>query len=188
MSAMLARGPKRQTCNVGADMSATCHLTCRRHRAKTCRRRCRHDTTYLMVADMSCRQKKCRNVAKTLSHSAWKGTGNMSTQLLGKLWVCLSPNDYEVRDCGSRIFYQQQIILELIEQFGFDQAVFLLKKMTGESDRIPLVKKYLHQLIHLDQEYDQVIIQDVTEVREEHVYRYSWKEGQSIRSITFTTE
>ena len=127
-------------------------------------------------------------MAKTLSHSAWKGTGNMSTQPLGELWVCLSPNDYEVRDCGSRIFYQQQIILELIEQFGFDQAVFLLKKMTGESDRIPLVKKYLHQLIHLDQEYDQVIIQDVTEVREEHVYRYSWKEGQSIRSITFTTE
>ena len=112
----------------------------------------------------------------------------MSTQPLGELWVCLSPNDYEVRDCGSRIFYQQQIILKLIEQFGFNQAVFLLTKMMVESDRIPLVKKYLHELIHLDQEYDQVIIQDVTEVREEHVYRYSWKAGQSIRSITFTTE
>ena len=112
----------------------------------------------------------------------------MSTQPLGELWVCLSPNNYELRDCGSRIFYQQQIILELIEQFGFDQAVFLLKKTTGESDRIPLVKKYLHQIIHLDHDYDYVIIQDVTKVREEHGYRHSWKEGRSIRSITFTTE
>jgi hypothetical protein len=25
-------------------------------------------------------------------------------------------------------------------------------------------------------------------VREEHGYRYSWKAGRSIRSITFTTE
>jgi hypothetical protein len=50
------------------------------------------------------------------------------------------------------------------------------------------VKRYLRQLIHLDHEYDYVIIQDVTEVREEHSYRFSWKEGRSIRSITFTTE
>ncbi len=63
VSAMSARGPKRQTCNVGSDMSSTCHMTCHmtccRHRAKTCCRRCRHDTTYLTVADMSapCRQK-----------------------------------------------------------------------------------------------------------------------------------
>jgi hypothetical protein len=61
----------------------------------------------------------------------------MSTQPLGKLWVCLSPNNYELRDCGSRIFYQQQIILELIEQFGFDQAVFLFKKTVTFSTRKP---------------------------------------------------
>jgi hypothetical protein len=100
----------------------------------------------------------------------------------------LRPNDYEVRDCGSRIIYQRQIILELIEQVGFDQAVFILKKTSGESEIIPLVKKYLRQLIHLEHENDYVIIQDVPEVREEQVYRYSWKEGRSIRSITFTTE
>ncbi len=112
----------------------------------------------------------------------------MSFQPLGELWICLRPNDYEVRDCGSRIIYQRLIILELIEQFGFDQAVFLLKKTSGESEKIPLVKKYLRQLIHLEHENDYVIIQDVPEVREEHVYRHSWKEGRSIISITFTTE
>jgi hypothetical protein len=115
----------------------------------------------------------------------------MSTQPLGELWVSLSPKDYELRDCGSRIVYQQQIIFELIEQFGFDKAVFLDPHGgygPRESEQIPLVKRYLRQLIHPDHEYDYVIIQDVTEVREEHIYRYSWKEGRSIRSITLTTE
>jgi hypothetical protein len=116
----------------------------------------------------------------------------MSAQPLGELWICLSPKDYELRDCGSRIFYQQQIIFELIEQFGFDQAVFLDPHGgygPRESERIPLVKRYLHQLVNADHEYDYVIIQDVPNVREEeHGYRYSWKAGRSIRSITFTTE
>ena len=115
----------------------------------------------------------------------------MSAQPLGELWVCLNPKDYDLRDCGSRIFYQQHIILELIKQFGLDQAVFLDPHGgygPRESEQIPLVKRYLRQLIHLDHEYDYVIIQDVTEVREEHIYRYSWKEGRSIRSITLTTE
>jgi hypothetical protein len=65
LSAMSARGPKRETCNVGVgfDMSAKCHMTCHRHPAKTCCRRCQHCTTYLLVADMSapCRQKKSHN-------------------------------------------------------------------------------------------------------------------------------
>ena len=115
----------------------------------------------------------------------------MSAQPLGELWICLSPKDYELRDCGSRNFYQQQIIFELIEQFGFDQAVFLDPHGgygPRESERIPLVKRYLHQLVNADHEYDYVIIQDVPNVREEHGYRYSWKAGRSIRSITFTTE
>ena len=112
----------------------------------------------------------------------------MSAQPLGELWICLSPKDYELRDCGSRIFYQQQIIFELIEQFGFEKIVFLLPRGPRESERIPLVKRYLHQLVNADHEYDYVIIQDVPNVREEHGYRYSWKAGRSIRSITFTTE
>jgi hypothetical protein len=50
---MSARPPKRQTCNVGADMLATCHLTCRQHGAKTCCRGCRHDTRHVGFSDMS---------------------------------------------------------------------------------------------------------------------------------------
>ena len=98
---------------------------------------------------------------------------------------------YKLDGSGATVALIVDEIFELIEQFGFDKAVFLDPHGgygPRESEQIPLVKRYLRQLIHLDHEYDYVIIQDVTEVREEHIYRYSWKEGRSIRSITLTTE
>ena len=111
----------------------------------------------------------------------------MSAQPLGELWICLRPNEEELRDCGSRLSYQQQIILKIIEQFGFNQAVFILKKTEGR-DRIHVVRKHLHQLVHLNYENDYLVIQDVPKVREEHLYQYSWIEGHLIRAITFTME
>jgi hypothetical protein len=36
-----------------ANMLSTCHLTCRQHGAKTCRRGCRHDTRHVGFSDMS---------------------------------------------------------------------------------------------------------------------------------------
>ena len=49
----------------------------------------------------------------------------MAVQTLGELWVSLRPTEEEQQDVGSRLAYQQQIILEVIEQFGFDQQVFI---------------------------------------------------------------
>ncbi len=49
---MSARPPKRQTFVVGTDMLPTCQSTCLRHRVKTCRHRCQHDTTIMSAADM----------------------------------------------------------------------------------------------------------------------------------------
>ena len=111
----------------------------------------------------------------------------MSAQPLGELWICLRPNEDKLKDCGSRLSYQQIIIHEIIEQFGFDKTVFLLKTTEGR-DRIPVVQQQLHHLVHLHQEKDYIIIRDVPEVREDRLYRYSWSEGTSIRAITFTTE
>jgi hypothetical protein len=39
----------------------------------------------------------------------------MAAQPLGELWILLSPTKEELRDVGSRLNYQQQIILEVIE-------------------------------------------------------------------------
>jgi hypothetical protein len=63
----------------------------------------------------------------------------MSAQPLGELWICLCPNEEELRDCGSRLIYQQLIILEIIEQFGFNQQVFIQPPQTEELGRIPVV-------------------------------------------------
>ncbi len=45
--------------------------------------------------------------------------------MLGELWISLRPTEEELGDCGSRLHYQQLIILEIIEQFGFDRQVFI---------------------------------------------------------------
>jgi hypothetical protein len=100
------------------------------------------------------------------------------------LWISLRPRDEELRDCGDdRLIYQQHIIRELVEQFGFDRTVFILQATAGR-DRIPVVRQQLHQLIGLRLDHDYVIIQDVPEVRGDELYRYSWIEGRSVRSIT----
>jgi hypothetical protein len=49
----------------------------------------------------------------------------MAAQPLGKLWILLRPTEEELRDVGSHLNYQQQIIFEVIEQFGFDHQVFI---------------------------------------------------------------
>jgi hypothetical protein len=110
----------------------------------------------------------------------------MSAQPLGELWICLRPNEEELRDCGSRCSYQQQMILKIIEQFGFDQAVFIQLEQTEGRGRIPVVQRHLHQLIHLNYTSEYIIIQDVPEVREERLYWYNWSKGHSIIAITFT--
>jgi hypothetical protein len=97
----------------------------------------------------------------------------MSAQPLGKMWISLRPNEEELRDCGSRLSYQQQIILEIIEQFGFDQAVFIQLERTEGRGQIPVVQRQLHQLVHLNYTSKYIIIQDVPEVREERLYWYN---------------
>ncbi len=53
--------------------------------------------------------------------------------------------------------------------------------------RIPVVQRHLHQLIHLNHTSEYLIIQDVSEVREERLYRYNWSKGYTVQAITFTT-
>jgi hypothetical protein len=45
----------------------------------------------------------------------------MAEQPLGELWISLRPIEEELKDVGgNHLNYQQEIILELIEQFGFN--------------------------------------------------------------------
>ena len=107
-------------------------------------------------------------------------------QQLGELWICLRPNEEELRDCGSRLVYQQQIILEVIEQFGFDRQVFIQLPATGDLGRRPAVRRHLHQLIHINYTSDYLVIQDVPEVTEERLYRYNWGAGNTFITVTYT--
>jgi hypothetical protein len=111
----------------------------------------------------------------------------MAAQTLGELWVSLRPTEEEQRDVGSRLAYQQQIILEVIEQFGFDQQVFIQPPPTFPSDRVPVVLRYLHQLINLEYTSDYLIVQDVPEVTEEQLYRYNWSAGYTFHAVTYTS-
>ena len=111
----------------------------------------------------------------------------MSVQPLGELWICLRPNEEELRDCSSPLIYQQLIFLEIIKQFGFNQQVFIQPPQTEGLGRIPVVQRHLHQLIHLNHTSKYLIIQDVPEVREECLCQYNWNEGYMVRAITFTT-
>jgi hypothetical protein len=63
----------------------------------------------------------------------------MAVQMLSELWVSLCPTEEEQREVGNRLAYQQQIILEVIEQFGFDQQVFIQPPPTFRSDQVPVV-------------------------------------------------
>jgi hypothetical protein len=63
----------------------------------------------------------------------------MSAQMLGKLWISLRPTEEELGDCGSRLHYQQLIILEIIEQFGFNRQLFIQPAQMGELGRLPVV-------------------------------------------------
>jgi hypothetical protein len=94
----------------------------------------------------------------------------MSAQPLGKLWILLCPTKEELRDCGCRLNYQQQIILEIIVQFGFNRQVFIQLPKTGMLSRIPVVLRHLHQLIHLNHTSDYIVIQDIPEVTKERLY------------------
>ncbi len=112
----------------------------------------------------------------------------MSALPLGELRICLRLNEEELRDCGSRLSYQQQIIFKIIKQFGLHQAVFIQPQQTEGLGRIPIVQRHLHQLVHLNYTSKYLIIQGVPEVREEHLYWYNWSEGYFIKAITFTTK
>jgi hypothetical protein len=94
----------------------------------------------------------------------------MAAQPLGKLWISLHPTKEELRDVGSRLNYQQQIIFEVIEQYGFNHQVFIQTPATGELGRIPVVLRHLHQLLHLNHTSNYLVIQDVPEVTEERLY------------------
>jgi hypothetical protein len=92
----------------------------------------------------------------------------MTAQLLGKLWILLRPTKEELRDVGSCFNYQQQIILEVIEQFGFNCQVFIQQPpATRELGRIPIMLQHLPQLIHLNHTSNYLVIQDVPEMTEE---------------------
>jgi hypothetical protein len=102
---------------------------------------------------------------------------------LGELWISLRPSEEEVRDCGSRLIYQQQIILEVIEQYGFDRQVFIQLPPTGDPGRRTAVLRRLHQLLNLNYTSEYLVIQDVQEVTEERVYRYNWGAGRTFITV-----
>ncbi len=91
----------------------------------------------------------------------------MAAQPLSKLWILLRPTKEELRDMGSHLNYQQQIIFEVIEQYGLDRQVFIQTPATGELGRIPVMLRHLHQLLHLNHTSDYLVIQDIPEVTEE---------------------
>ncbi len=101
--------------------------------------------------------------------------------------MCLCPNEEELRDCSSRLIYQQLIIHEIIEQFGFNQQVFIQPPQTEGLGHIPIVQRHLHQLIHLNHMSKYLIIKDIPKVREDRLYWYNWNEGYTVQEITFTT-
>jgi hypothetical protein len=110
----------------------------------------------------------------------------MAAQTLGELWVLLHLTKEEQQDVGSRLACQQQIILEVIEQFGFDQQVFIQPPPTFPSNRVPIMLRYLHQLINLEYTNNYVIIQDVPDVTEEQLYQYNWSAGYTFHMVTYT--
>ncbi len=110
----------------------------------------------------------------------------MAAQPLGELWISLRPTKEELRDVGSRLNYQQQIIFEVIEQYGLDRQVFIRTPATGELGRIPVVLQHLHQLLNLNHTSDYLVIQDIPEVTEERLYRYNWGAGYTFRMVTYT--
>jgi hypothetical protein len=110
----------------------------------------------------------------------------MAAQPLGKLWISLRPTKKELRDVGSRLNYQQQIILEVIEQFGFNHQVFIQQPpATGELGRIPVVLRHLHQLIHLNHTSNYLVIQGIPEVTGEQLYQYNFGAGYTFRAVTY---
>jgi hypothetical protein len=111
----------------------------------------------------------------------------MSVQTLGELWISLHPTEEEIRDCDSCFNYQQLIILEIIEQFGFDRQVFIEPAQTGELGCIPIVLRHLHQLIHLNHMNNNIVIQDIPKVMEERLYPYKWSERYTFQTITYTS-
>ncbi len=111
----------------------------------------------------------------------------MLAQPLSALWISLHPTEEEIRDCGSRLNYQQQIILEIIKKFRFDQQVFIQLPKTRMLGRIPIVLRHLHQLIHLNHTSNYIVIQDIPEVTEKCLYRYRWSKGYSFRTVVFHT-
>jgi hypothetical protein len=110
----------------------------------------------------------------------------MAAQPLGELWISLRPTEEELRDVGSRLNYQQQIIFEVIEQYGLDRQVFIQTPATGELGRIPVVLRHLHQLLHLNHTSDYLVIQDVPEVTEERLYGYNSGAGYTFRTVIYT--
>jgi hypothetical protein len=110
----------------------------------------------------------------------------MAAQPLGELWISLRLTEEELRDMGSRLNYQQQIVFEVIEQHGLDHQVFIQIPATGELGRIPVVLRHLHQLLHLNHTSNYLVIQDVPEVAEERLYQYNWGAGYTFRTVTYT--
>jgi hypothetical protein len=93
----------------------------------------------------------------------------MAAQPLGELWISLCPTEEELRDCGSRLNYQQQIILEIIERFRFNRQVFIQPPQMGTLSRVPTMLRHLHQLIHFNHTSDYIVIQDIPEITEEQL-------------------
>jgi hypothetical protein len=110
----------------------------------------------------------------------------MAAQPLGELWILLRPTEEELRDVGSHLNYQQQIIFEVIEQYGLDRQVFIQTPAMGELGCIPIVLRHLHQLLHLNHTSNYLVIQDVPEVTEERLYQYNWGAGYMFRTVTYT--
>ncbi len=56
---------------------------------------------------------------------------------------------------------------------------------TGDSGRVPIVRKRLEQCMLLGYDIDYLVIQDMPRITTPREYRYNWTEGASFRTVVF---
>jgi hypothetical protein len=106
---------------------------------------------------------------------------------LGELWILLRPTDSKIRITGSRPKYQQRVIFQLIEEFGFNTIIHIQPPPTGELGCIPIVQKRLEQCMHLGYDSNYLVITDTPQIMTPCEYQYNWSAGSSFCTVTFNT-
>ena len=112
----------------------------------------------------------------------------MSTQpVLGELWISLRPTNSQIRITGGRPEYQQRVIFRLIKEFGYDTVAHIQPPPTGESVRLPIMRKRLEQCMLLGYNINYLVIQDMPRITTPREYQYNRSAGSTFCIVTFTT-